>query len=309
LELHRSGVPSLILDFKDDYVQPDFLSAIGGKMYDATDSLPINPLALPVDAHMGKVNVVGQVYSMCGIFKAVYGLGDIQEAHLREAIFRTYEQSGITRLTRTIEPHVKIPEFSSVKDVLDEIGDVSLNNRLAPIFDLGLFQEGSVTVDDILAHSSVLRFTQLPSEEIKKAAGGIVLRAVYNALLKRGHQQGLRLAIIIDEAHRIANLEPVKLLVKEARAYGVGVFLSSQEARDFEDFVFSNAASLLALKLSETSDADRVAKLLVGSSGYRAISDELQSLPQFHGFFRNDHYRPYTRTSILPFYERSLPPV
>ena len=308
LELHRAGVPSLVLDFKDDYVQPDFLSAIGGTLHDATDSLPINPLALPVDIHTGRVNVVGQAYSMCGIFKAVYGLGDIQEAHLREAIFRAYEQAGITRSTRTIESQVKIPQFDTVKSVLDDIGDVSLNNRLAPIFDLGLFQEGKVTVDDILAHTSVLRFTQLPSEEVKKAAGGIVLRAVYNALLKRGHQQGLRLAIIIDEAHRIANLEPVKLLVKEARAYGVGVFLSSQEARDFEDFVFSNAASLLALKLSETSDADRVARLLVGSSGYRAISDELQSLPQFDGFFRNDHYRPFARTTVVPYYERKSMP-
>ncbi len=246
---------------------------------------------------------------MCAIFKAVYGLGDIQEAHLREAIFRTYEQTGITRLTREIGPNVRIPQFDTVKAILDDIGDVSLNNRLAPIFDLGLFQEGTVTVDDILAHTSVIRFTQLPSEEVKRAAGGVVLRAVYNALLKRGHQQGLRLAIVIDEAHRIANLEPVKLLVKEARAYGVGVFLSSQEARDFEDFVFSNAASLLALKLSETSDADRVAKLLVGNSGYREISDELQGLPQFESFFRNDHYRPFARTTIVPFYERNTPSV
>ncbi len=307
-ELHRAGIPSLVLDFKDDYVQPDFLTSIGASLHDATDSLPINPLALPVDNQTGRVNVVTQVYSMCGIFKAVYSLGEIQEAHLREALFQTYEQAGITRTTRTLAPGTSLPQFDAVRSILDEINDVSLNNRLAPIFDLGLFREGALTADNLIDRSSVIRFTQLPSEEVKKAAGGILLRAVYNALLKRGHQQGIRLAIIIDEAHRIANLEPVKLLVKEARAYGVGVFLSSQEARDFDDFVFSNAASLLTLKLSETSDADRVAKLLVGSSGYRDISDELQGAPQFHAFFRNDHYRPYVRTQIVPFYERTPSP-
>jgi hypothetical protein len=305
-ELHRAGVPSLVLDFKDDYVQPNFLDIIGANLHDATDSLPINPLALPVDNQTGKVNVVTQVYSLCGIFKAVYSLGEIQEAHLREALFHAYEQCGIIRTIRTLTPGTALPQFDSVRGILEEINDVSLNNRLAPIFDLGLFNEGALTADNLIDRSSVIRFTQLPSEEVKKAASGILLRAIYNALLKRGHQQGLRLAIVIDEAHRIANLEPVKLLVKEARAYGVGVFLSSQEARDFDDFVFSNAASLLTLKLSETSDADRVAKLLVGSSGYREISDELQGAPQFHAFFRNDHYRPYVRTEIVPFYDRTV---
>lgn len=278
-------------------------------MHDATSSLPMNPLALPVDTLTGNVNVASQVYSISGIFKAVFrGMGDIQEANLREAIYKVYENAGISRTAKVVESSAQIPQFEALKPILEGIGDVNLINRLAPIFDLGLFREGAVTVDDILAHTSVLRFTQLPNEEVKKAAGGIVLRAVYNALLKRGHQQGFRLAIVIDEAHRIANLEPVKLLVKEARAYGVGVFLSSQEARDFDDFVFSNAASLLSLRLSETSDADRVAKLLVGSSGYREISDELQSLPQFEGFFRNDHYRPYVRSRIVPFYERHEAP-
>ena len=303
-ELHKQGIPSLILDFKDDYVSAETRGAIGAELHDATEGLPVNPLALPVDTHTGNINVVNQIYQISGIFKAVYGLGDIQESHLREALYKTYEAVGIKRNTKKLLPGQVIPQFNSVKIELDRINDPSLSNRLAPIFDLNLFDEGAITIDSLLESSNVLRFTQLPSEEVKKAAGGIVLRAIYNALLKRGHRHGLKLAIVIDEAHRIANLEPVKLLIKEARAFGVGVFLSSQEARDFEPSVFANAGTLLTLKMAETTDADRIAKLLATGTGFRELSDELRGLDRFEGMIRNDHYKPYAKVKVSPFYER-----
>jgi hypothetical protein len=304
LELHKQGIPSLILDFKDDYAKQDFRDVIGADLYDATDGLPVNPLALPIDDMSGKVHATQQVYAIAGIFDAVYNLGDIQEPHLREALHKTYENAGIPRNPIKFTPGMKVPNFSEVKKALDEIDDKNLNARLSSIFELGLFRDGDLSVDQLLTKTTVLRFTQLPSEQLKKAAGGIVLRAVYNALLKRGHVQGLRLAIIIDEAHRVANLDPVKLLVKEARAYGVGVFLSSQEARDFEDFVFSNAGTILTLKLSESTDADRVARLLAGAGEFRAVSEQLRNFDQFVGFMRNDQYKPYAKVKVKPFYER-----
>jgi DNA phosphorothioation-dependent restriction protein DptH len=152
--------------------------------------------------------------------------------------------------------------------------------------------------------SWVSEATQLPGEEIKKFAAEIVLRGIYSSLLQLGHSMSPRLAIVVDEAHRVANLEAVKKLLKEARAFGAAVFLSSQEARDFDDFVFANAGSLLSLKLSETTDSEIVAKLLGGSREAVVLADRLRNLPQFNVYWKNDQNTPYTRVRVTPFFER-----
>lgn len=45
-----------------------------------------------------------------------------------------------------------------------------------------------------------------------------------------------------------------------------------------------------------TNDSERVAGLLAGSSEAKDLGEKLRDLRQFHGLFRNDHYRPYAGT-------------
>ena len=122
-----------------------------------------------------------------------------------------------------------------------------------------------------------------------------------------GHSKGLKWLIVIDEAHKIANLPSLKLLLKEARAFGVSVLLSSQEARDFDDTVFSNSGTLISLKLSETKDSERVAMLLGGSNIKSELGQQIRALQPFQALIKNDHYsgsKGYFEFKVDPYYKR-----
>ena len=81
----------------------------------------------------------------------------------------------------------------------------------------------------------------------------ILLQAIYSWLLRKGHTRRLRLMVVMDEAHKVAHLKAVRLLMREGRAYGVAMVLASQQPSDFDDLVFSNAGSLLVMKLSDVN--------------------------------------------------------
>lgn len=304
-ELADQRIPSLILDFKDDYVGAEFYAAIGGELLEADDGLPINPLALMPDPVTGKVRARNKIYEFAGAVKRVYRLGDQQEAILRDALTRAYERAGYQVGRRGMKPPLPPPPtMRDVARVLESAGDDALVRRVSPLFDLDIFDGEGESLTDYLDAPVVIRLSQLPTEEVKKATAELVLMSVFNLLLRQGHSPTMRLAIVVDEAHRIANSQAMGKLLKEARAFGAAVLLSSQEARDFEDTVFSNAGSLLVLKLSETRDSERVGGLLGGSAEAKALGDRIRGLHQFQGLWRNDHYRPFAEVKIVPHYVR-----
>jgi hypothetical protein len=300
-QLCSQGVVPLLLDFNDDYIDPEYLQRLGAQCFDGMDGLPFNPLEPELDSHTGRLNVEKQIFQVSGVLKNVYGLGVQQEASLRAALKSAYDEVG---LVAHKGQRAMAPEFSRVGELLEEAGEKTVVNRLSPIFQLGLFRPGTSALEKLILRPAVVRLSQLPNEEVKKAAAELILRSLYNSILHLGHSQELRYVIVIDEAHKIANLGAVKTLLKEARKYGVCVVLSSQEARDFEDYVFSNAGSLLSLKLSETNDSTRVARLMTGSRNVTDLAEELRGLPPFRGVLRNDHYnQPFVRLEVLPYFK------
>ncbi len=304
-ELAKQSVTPILLDYKDDFVEPEYLSEIGAKLFEADDGLPFNPLEPGVDPLSGRIKINSEVYSISDALTRVHRLGDQQQANLRKAIFKAYADKGIDRGAKTLADDQALPSFDDVGELIEQAGDNKLFNRLSPIFDLGLFRADREGIEVLVRSPSVVRLSQLPGEEIKKAAGELLLRSFYNFMVRQGHSDTLRYALVIDEAHKIANLASVKLLLKESRAYGVAVILSSQEARDFDESVYANAGTLLALKLSETGDSEKVAMLLGGAQSKHALGQEIRGLRPFQGFLRNDHYnRPYAKVEVLPHYKR-----
>lgn len=308
-ELAKQGLVPILLDFKDDFVDLDFRQAVGAEFYDAMEGLPFNPLRPEVDPLNNSIHVVKQAMALSGIFKKVFGLGDQQENHLRQAIYSAFESVGVQKLDKKLGPSGEAPSFGSVFEFLEETGDQQLLNRISPIFELALFDSSSRTLENVFNTPSIIRLTQLPNEEIKKAVAELVLRSLYNLLLTKGHSNKLKWVIVVDEAHKIANLDSLRILLKEARAFGVSIILSSQEAKDFDDSVFANSGTIITMKLSETKDSERVAMLLGGSSVRAELGQKLRSLHTFDAMIKNDHYsgsRGYFQFMVNPYYQRVL---
>jgi len=88
-------------------------------------------------------------------------------------------------------------------------------------------------------------------------------------------------------------------LIKEARKYGIGLILSSQETRDFDESLFANTGTLIALQL-EIEDA----KVMAGNLGLLQPSDRTVAAELImrqrpgQALFRNNHYSPYVQVQI-----------
>ena len=98
----------------------------------------------------------------------------------------------------------------------------------------------------------------------------------------------------LHEAHKIAALQSVKTLLKEARKYGGSVWLSSQEPSDFDDFVWANCGTSVSLCLGLDKDAAMFAKHL----GDTSLTSELRDLSIGECYLRNTKHNPYVRFDI-----------
>jgi hypothetical protein len=303
-ELRRAGVGCLVFDFKDDYVQPDFVEQVGATIHFAEDGLPVNPMIPGIDPHRGLVEITSHVFTLESTLTKVYDLGAQQAQTLRQVLFGLYERAGFSRTPALPSPSAIPPAFADIRAELESAEATTLLGRLSPIFDLNLFRPDRGALGELFTGAHVIRFTRLPGEEVKRACAEIVLLSCYQEMLRLGHYRGVRLALVIDEAHRIANLAAVSLLLREARAYGVAVLLSSQQARDFADDIYANADTLIGLKVNEPNDTERLGALLGGKSQARELAEIIRRFQPGEAFMKNSAYQPQVRFRVMRLAER-----
>lgn len=306
-EMYGSGVFPIILDWHDDYIKEEFRQVIGNpRFHEANKGLSFNPLCIEHDANAsGSRVIMTHVYKISEMFNRAFDLGPIQQRNLRHALFQTYESQGLDRNETSLPPDVNFPSFDELRYFLDEVGDHSLNNRLDPLFDLQLFQGDVGFQDGFLNEPHIVWLKNLPNDYIKKSVSGILLMGIYDSLLRAGeYPNGARIAVVVDEAHKVANLNEMTVLLKESRKYGCAVLLSSQEAKDFSDSIYSNVGTLLCLGLNETGNSEKIAKQLGSHSNFRDLAEKIRNLDNFQGYIKNNHYSPYSEIKVEPYFER-----
>ncbi len=258
-ELKKNGIPCLILDYHNEY------SEVTDLQINVREGVTINPLELfersPLDT----------VYETSSILREIYGLGDQQEAILRQALRKSYEEQGIIEKDEATwgrEP----PTFLNVKRNLELLMEdssssvrsivMTLLNRLEPTFDVEIFS-GNTTIPfkEIVKRTTSLQLKDLPTEQVKIAASDFFLRRLWYFMYKLGQSSYLRLYCAIDEGHRLAyDKSPLDQFLREARKYGVGVILSSQRPSDFSETIIANIGSIVCLQCPLESDARFMSK-------------------------------------------------
>ncbi|WP_218652502.1 ATP-binding protein [Paenarthrobacter nitroguajacolicus] len=165
-----------------------------------------------------------------------------------------------------------------------------------PRFDFFLKPNASVTdhdpFEDVLSDwlggeqpISVLDFSGVPTEAADVAIG-VVLQLLFELCLRSTAEQGVGrhrpVLIVIEEAHRFLgdNLtarlarESANRIAREGRKYGVGMMLVSQRPSELPDTAFSQAGTVISLRLTNAADQARLKSGLPD-----AISGLADSLP------------------------------
>lgn len=303
-ELSKISIPIFVIDFANEY------GDVVETKLDPMRGIFINPLEL-----LGE-NPLNLKYRIAGILKKIFlqPQADIQEGILREAIEYAYKKAEIREEDEKSWTNPS-PSLLDVKEYLEKLREEGKGDRkkaadtllirLDPLFDLPVISNKTqIPLEEVVNKGATLFLKDLPTDEVKVAVAEFFLRHLWHYICSLGEYKGLRLYVIMDEAHRLAyEHSPVAYLLREGRKFGVGVILSSQQPDDFEskELVFQNASTVFAFCCKAFKHAETVAKQIGKLS--RELVEEIQTLSQFTALL-SIHGRELAKVRVKPFYER-----
>jgi DNA phosphorothioation-dependent restriction protein DptH len=244
----RADLPALVFDFHGQFADPDGPYArLGNRtILDAAEGLPFSPFE--ADDSAGVSNWRTNAFSVAEIFEYVCGLGDMQRDVVYTALRDCYDELGFGAGSPE-----RLPTVSELANRLESVeAERRVRNvvsRCRPLLEFGLFAEHSGTdLEELLRGGLVLDVHRLGLDTLQLAAGAFLLRKVYKDMFLWGESSRLRLAIVLDEAHRLARDVTLPKLMKEGRKFGIAVIVASQGLADFHEDVVGNAGSKLVFR-------------------------------------------------------------
>lgn len=267
----EQGLPALVLDFHGDMAADP---AGGAAVLDAAEGLALSPFELRDNDHTRHAEAAWELSEVIGY---VCDLGEIQQNVVYEAVRDLYRKHGFG----SIGGPVSLPTMTELADAVAERerGGRGRNvaARLRPLTDFGLFVDrpDELGFADLLRSGVVLDVHGL-MEQVQLAAGAFVLRKVYREMFQWGQTAQLRLAVVLDEAHRLARDVTLPKIMKEGRKYGVAVVVASQGVDDFHRDVLGNAGTKVVFRCN-FPQSKKVAGFLRGRTG-QDMSTALENL-------------------------------
>ncbi len=308
-EFSNQQIPYIVFDFRNDYVPPKSSSCDFGSVLDLS-SISINPLELD-----GSSSPRDQKYQVSDIIDLVYAIGKRQIGYVREAIKLSYENRGIHEGSEETWKQAP-PTFADIQQNLERLAKEGVGAekgsikgifaRLDPIFDYGIFSSKTVMPFKELARNcTVINLGILPNDNPKAVVCEFLLRKLRYYLYSLPESREPRLFIIVDEAHRLKyeKSSSTGQLLKEARKYGVGLILSTQDPVDFPNLVYNNIGGILSLQLTDPKYAKSVAEHLGGQVSWQSVKNELSD--KFAAFVKFSSHPNAIRLRVTPYYERS----
>ena len=272
-DFSEQGLPSLVFDFHGDMAADP---PPGSVVLNAAEGLPFSPFE--PDVGLGRpINTTA--WEIAEVVGYVAHLGEIQRNHVYKALQAVYTEHG-WKATEVGDGLPSMEEFAEALEAV-ETGSAGKNARarLQPFTDFGLFKDDAEGRFRILTdenHGWVIDVSQLGLEEVQRFAASFILRRVYREMFTWSQDGTMKLAVVLDEAHRMARDVTLPKIMKEGRKYGVGVIVASQSSEDFHKDVLANAGTKIVFRTNYPS-SKAVGGFLRGRTGID-VTQEIEKL-------------------------------
>jgi hypothetical protein len=294
------GANVLMLDMKskDFCGDAEFVRRGGFEVsYCSHDGLPFNPLIPSRIVHPGtgevRVDCRIHIREVVGVLASTYGLQVQQKNTVLQAITQCFINNGIDPSDRDPNFNLEnVPVLDEIEDQLVSMGEQGATalGRLTDLFTYRTFREDFRTTrfEDVIGSSWIIDLSDFADDAIKTAISKLIIVTAhghFNPLLGTGN---LRLGLVFDEAHRVADLECLTDLARQARSYGVALVLSSQYLQDLG----TDARLCFSTKICHgyEDEADGVASLRKGLN-WQGDEQILARMRKFEVIVQNAHYQ------------------
>ncbi|RAQ94730.1 ATP-binding protein [Thermogemmatispora tikiterensis] len=273
-ELSQQGVPALVLDFHGQFADPQgrFYQRVHPNVLDAARGLPFSPFECSVSGSDWRKNTV----AISEIFAQVANLGDMQRDVVYTAIRDAYRAHGFEDdLSEEEQSELTYP---SLQEVFRRIGQQeqqrhisNVTARCRPLLDMDLFRPGSSSINlrSLIGNGLVIDLHTLYAEVLQLSAGSFMLYKIYKDMFQWGPTARPRLAIVLDEAHRLAKDRTLPKLMKEGRKFGIVVIVASQSLSDFHPEILQNAGTRIFFRMN-SPESRKAASVIQTGRGSQA---------------------------------------
>jgi hypothetical protein len=263
------GLPSLVIDYHGDMAQD---AEPGTLIINAANGLPFSPFEIKGTGANASNEAAWEISEILGV---VFGLGEMQRTSVYEALQQAY---SLNQIDGVLERLPTIEEFTEQIELVEISNKVkNIKARLRPMLDFGLFPGDFDAHFNLLSSQGVIiDLSGIGLSEVQLAASSFMLRKIYHDMFSWPQDKRMRLAIVLDEAHRMAKDVTLPKLMKEGRKYGISVVVASQGVEDFNSQVLENAGVKIAFRTNFPA-SKKVASRLRGK-GSQDLSENLEQL-------------------------------
>lgn len=255
-QLTKQGVGSIVFDFHGQFSSPTnpLNKYCNPKIWDVlNDKLPFNPFELYITEQNQNFDFYIKMQSaeIADIFEYVCELGTIQRYTLYESILSLYKN----KLNNKDNLSIKLEDL--IRKLKQREKDNNVKNVLArtsKLLEMEFFAENlKWNILSSTREGLVLNLKSLGEGTVQNAVSAFVLRKIYKDILKWDETEKVKLAIVLDEAHRLAKDITLPLLMQEARKFGVMVVIASQNLNHFHPNVIGNAGTKIIFRTNAPS--------------------------------------------------------
>ena len=299
--LRATNVPSIVFDFHGQFAGSGPLrTADGLPVLRAVDGLPFSPFQTEAGGSGPQDAWKTGSFAIAEILQYVCDLGDIQRDLVYQAIRDSYVANGFGQAGGGRS----IPTIDEVRTRIEELelerGVRNVAARCRPILEFGLFRDGvsEPTFEELTRAGAVVDVHDLGLETLQLAAGAFLMRRLYKEMFAWGEASSLRLALVLDEAHRLARDVTLPKLMKEGRKFGILVVVASQGLADFHPDVVGNAGTKIIFRTNFPM-SKKVAGYLRASRGVD-LAAVIEQLEVGEAYVQTPEMSTAARTRMYP---------
>ena len=271
------GLPSIVFDFHGE--MGSRIKYESNLVDVSKDGLPFNPFEFDATAAL-PIRSASQ--EIAEILSSIGSLGEIQTTNVNLAIRDCYQNTGWD------DQGIVGTDLPNISQFIASLASIEAQNkgknaaaRLLSFTDYGLFKNENSGVFNILDPKGyVFDVSKYRQEDVRITAGAFILKKIYNEMFQWKNASAPRLAIVLDEAHRLSKDPTIPKIMKEGRKYGVIILLVSQSLDDFAPQVVDNAGSKIAFRTNFPA-SKKVASFLQ-SKNSAGLADSLENLSKWH---------------------------
>ena len=181
----------------------------------------------------------------------------------------------------------------------------SVHHILGDLSRYQIFADGP-PLSEVISENVVFGLNRIPGNgQTTVLAGAFLLSSI--ALAIQGMTpvaNAIRYAVVVDEAHRVAKIRAVDLMVKEGRSKGLAMILATQSPADLPEAVDTNAQTRICFRLSDATIATQAARKL--DSNDKTLAERIRTLETGEAFVSMQGKQPLAVRMLQHYRDRAI---